>query len=66
MENNKEEDTIDSKYTILKQKAKGLTSEVFKVRETDTKNIYAAKVFTKTYKSFQKEVDILIQELVQL
>ena len=59
MEGNKEEDTIDSKYIILKQKAKGYTSEVFKVREIDSNNIYAAKVFINPYKFFQKEVDIL-------
>ena len=60
MEGNKEEDTIDSKYTILKQISDGLTSDVFKVREIDTNNIYAAKVFKNDYKFFKKEVDILI------
>ena len=59
MEGNKEEDTIDSKYIILKQISKGYTSEVFKVREIDSNNIYAAKVFINAYKFFQKEVDIL-------
>ena len=59
MEGNKEEDTIDSKYIILKQISKGYTSEVFKVREIDSNNIYAAKVFINPYKFFQKEVDIL-------
>ena len=57
--NNNNEESIDSKYTILEQKGKGLTSEVFKVKDFNTQRIYAAKVYIKNSALFQSEVDML-------
>ena len=57
--NNNNEESIDSKYTILEQKGKGLTSEVFKVKEVSNQKIYAAKVYIKNSSLFQSEVDML-------
>ena len=58
MEKNIQE-SINGKYIILEKKGSGLTSEVFKVKEIKTKNIYAAKVFKKQSPYFQREVDML-------
>ena len=57
--NNNNEESIDSKYTILEQKGKGLTSEVFKVKEVSNKKVYAAKVYINNSALFQSEVDML-------
>ena len=65
MDPKNESESIDSKYKILKKRGKGLTSRVYKVKDNDSENIYAAKVFKKSSKLFQNEVDILntIKEL---
>ena len=59
MSNNNKEESIDSKYTILEQKGKGYTSYVYKVKDKNTQNIYAAKVYKKPCMFFQNEVDML-------
>ena len=58
-ENENEQESINSKYIIIKKEGEGITSKVYKVRDKDNQNIYAAKVFTRPYKSFEKEVEIL-------
>ena len=59
MDIEKEQESINSKYIILKKKGEGLTSKVYKVRDTDNQNIYAAKVFIEPYKRFEKEIEML-------
>ena len=59
MESIKDEETIDSKYIILDKKGSGLTANVFKVREINKQNSYAAKVLKKPSNYFAKEIEVL-------
>ena len=60
MENDSQEEMIDSKFKIIEKIGTGGTANVFLVKGIDTTNIYAAKVlFDKNSKFYDKEIEIL-------
>ena len=59
MESNNIQESIGGRYIIHKERGSGTTSEVFKVQDNNTQNIYAAKVFKKQSPYFQREIDML-------
>ena len=59
MESNVDNETIDSKYIIIKRNGYGATSDVYLVKDTKTNIEYAAKVFISGYEYFNNEVAIL-------
>ena len=58
MESNNIQESIGGRYIIHKERGSGTTSEVFKVQDNNTQNIYAAKVFKKQSPYFQREIDM--------
>ena len=59
MESNNIQESIGGRYIIHKERGSGTTSEVFKVQDNNTQNIYAAKVFKKQSPYFQREIGML-------
>ena len=51
--------TLDSKYIILDKIGFGKTSDVYLVKEENTNNLYAAKVYKKAMHLFKDETKIL-------
>ena len=52
-------ETIDNKYVILQEKGEGASSNVFLVEDSNTNQIYAAKVLKESSKLFDAEIEIL-------
>ena len=54
-----EQETIDSKYTILEKKGFGATANVFLVKQNNDNNVYAAKVLKEPSDLFDNEIQML-------
>ena len=61
-----EQDTIDSRYTIIEKKGFGATANVFLVKQNnDDNNVYAAKVLKEHSDLFDNEIEMLNNLRVQ-
>ena len=50
---------LDDKYIILEKKGHGATANVYKIKDKNTNNIYAAKVLKNNCEFFEKETQML-------
>ena len=48
---------LDGKYILMKNLGEGYSSQVYKVKDSLTNKIYAAKVFNKYTQSIEKEIE---------
>ena len=59
------EESIASKYIIIDKKGHGATANVFLVKEPNTNKTYAAKVLKEQSDLFDKEIEILIEQIME-
>ena len=59
MENNNNQETIDSRYIIIDKKGNGATANVYLVKEQNDPRVFAAKVLKKPSDLFEQEINIL-------